>query len=112
MRWMRAVSLVVLAIGVLRPEMVAAQAPPGQITFEQFRMLSRGMTEGQVLSKLGNPIARTTLSCTGETSKGPAGSTTTVVCPQLWTYTMPEGWTADITFIAGRLTEFNNSKPQ
>jgi len=23
---------------------------------------------------------------------------------------MPEGWTADLTFIAGRLAEFNNSK--
>jgi hypothetical protein len=92
---------------------VQAQAQTaGQITFEQFRMLSRGMTEGQVLSKLGSPISKTTLSCTAEKSQGQAGSTTTVVCPILWTYTMPEGWVADLTFIAGRLAESNNSKPQ
>ena len=114
MRRLMAASLVLLAIGVLRPELLPAQyadtPEPGQITFEQFRMLTRGMTEGQVLSKLGNPIARTTLTCNVETNKGPDGSTTTVVCPVLWTYTMPEGWTADLTFIAGRLAEFNNSK--
>ena len=111
MRQLIAVSLVVLAIGVLRPGTAAAQAQPGQITFEQFRMLTRGWTEGQVLSKLGQPMNRTTLSCTGERSQGSAGSTTTVVCPVLWTYTMPDGWTADLTFLAGRLAEFNNSKP-
>ena len=114
MRRMIAASLVLLAIGVLRPELLPAQyadtPEPGQITFEQFRMLTRGMTEGQVLSKLGTPITHTTLTCTAETTKGPDGSTTTLVCPVLWTYTMPEGWTADLTFIAGRLTEFNNSK--
>lgn len=109
MRQMIAVSLVVLAMGVLRPGMVEAQA--GQISFEQFRMLARGMTEGQVLIKLGQPINKTTLSCTEERSHGPAGSTTTVVCPVLWTYAMPDGWIADLTFLAGRLTEFNNSKP-
>jgi len=73
MRRMMAASLVLLAIGVLRPELVTAQyadtPEPGQITFEQFRMLTRGMTEGQVLSKLGNPIAHTTLTCTAETTK-------------------------------------------
>ena len=112
MRQLITVSLVALAIGVLQPEVVAAQAQPGLITFEQFRMLSRGWTEGQVISKLGQPINKTTLSCIGEKSQGQAGSTTTVVCPVLWTYTMPEGWAADLTFLAGRLTEFNNSKPQ
>lgn len=111
MRQLIAVSLVVVTIGVLQPVIVAAQAQPGQISFEQFRMLTRGLTEGQVISKLGQPINKTTLSCTAEKSQGTAGSTTTVVCPQLWTYTMPEGWTADLTFLAGRLTEFNNSKP-
>ena len=114
MRRMIAASLVLLAIGVLRPELLPAQSAdtpePGQITFEQFRMLTRGMTEGQVLSKLGTPITHTTLTCTAETTKGPDGSTTTLVCPVLWTYAMPEGWTADLTFIAGRLAEFNNSK--
>ncbi len=76
---------------------------PGEITFQQFRMLARGLTEGQVLSKLGSPISRTVLSCTLQNR--------TVVCPERWTYTMPDGWTADLTFIAGQLSEYNNSRP-
>src|SRR5439155_26995615 len=103
-----------LAMGVLRPGLVTApyaySPEPGPITFGQLRILTRCMTEGQVLSKLGTPLAHTTLTCTAETTKGPDGSTTTLVCPVLCTYTMPEGWTADLTFIAGRLAEFNNSK--
>lgn len=70
MRQLIAASLVVVTIGVLQPVSVAAQPPQaGQISFEQFRMLSRGMTEGQVISKLGAPIAKTTISCAAEKSQ-------------------------------------------
>lgn len=78
-------------------------AAGGQITFEQFRMLGRGMTEGQVLMKLGSPIVSSTISC--------QLSNRVVVCPVRWTYAMPDGWVADLVFISGQLSEFNNSRP-
>jgi Protein of unknown function (DUF2845) len=91
---------------------------PGQITFEQFRMLSTGMTEGQVLAKLGAPSSQVTLSCTA-TSQGLTerhqGTTiqnesTTVTCPTLWTYIMGDGWTGDLTFFEGQLVDIQNTK--
>jgi hypothetical protein len=90
----------------------------GRITFEQFRMLSTGMTEGQVLAKIGAPLSQVTISCTAtsqELTQRNQGTTsqnqsTTVTCPTLWTYTMGDGWTGDLTFAFGRLVDIQNTK--
>lgn len=84
---------------------------PGAITFEQFRMLSTGMTEGQVLAKIGAPASQVTLSCTATSERlSPQDRVTTVTCPTLWTYTMGDGWTGDLTFTSGRLVDIQNTK--
>jgi hypothetical protein len=77
-------------------------AQAGQITFEQFRMLSTGMTEGQVLAQVGSPDSRFVTSCILTQQM--------VTCPTIWTYIMPDGWTADLTFSAGRLVDIRNTK--
>ena len=81
----------------------SAPIPPGQISFEQFRMLNRGMTDGQVLAKIGSPMSRSVLSCVVQTR--------TLVCPERWTYGMEDGWVASLVFIAGQLSEFSNARP-
>jgi len=89
----------------------AGARQPGDITFEQFRMLSTGMTEGQVLAKIGPPASRITISCTATSEKlSPQDRTTTVTCPTLWTYIMGDGWTADLTFSANRLVDIQSTK--
>ena len=105
-----------IAFGVMAVVGVSAGAEErgrqaGQITFEQFRMLSTGMTEGQVLVKIGAPLSKVTLSCTAASEKlSPQDRVTTVTCPALWTYGMGDGWTGDLTFVAGRLVDIQNTK--
>ncbi len=82
------------------PRSVQRQA--GQVSFEQFRMLSTGMTEGQVLAKVGSPASRFVTSCIVTAQM--------VTCPTIWTYLLGDGWTADLTFSAGRLTDIRNTK--
>jgi hypothetical protein len=94
-----------------RPRDDAAAPVPGDITFEQFRMLSTGMTEGQVLAKIGTPASKATLACMATNERlSPQDRVTTVTCPSLWTYTMSDGWTADLTFASGRLVDIQNTK--
>jgi len=89
----------------------AGARQPGEITFEQFRMLSVGMTEGQVLAKIGAPASNFTFNYTATTEKlSPQDRTTTVTCPTLWTYIMGDGWTADLTFSASRLVDIQSTK--
>jgi len=89
----------------------AGTRQPGEITFEQFRMLSVGMTDGQVLAKIGAPASKITISCTATSEKlSPQDRTTTVTCPTLWTYIMGDGWTADLTFSASRLVDIQTTK--
>jgi hypothetical protein len=91
---------------------------PGQITFEQFRMLSTGMTAGQVIAKIGVPLSTFTIHCTTtsqELTQRKDGMTyqnesTTVTCPTISTYSMEDGWTADLTFSEGRLVDIQSSK--
>jgi hypothetical protein len=80
----------------------AIQRQAGQVTFEQFRMLSTGMTEGQVLAKVGSPASRFVTSC--------VLTQQTVTCPTIWTYILADGWTADLTFSAGRRVDIRNTK--
>lgn len=81
---------------------LSGQRQPGQLTFEQFRILSTGMTEGQVLAKVGSPASQFTTSC--------VLTYRTVTCPTIWTYLLGDGWTADLTFSAGRLVDIRNTK--
>lgn len=74
----------------------------GEMTFEKFRMLSTGMTEGQVLTKVGSPASRFVTSC--------VLTNQTVTCPTIWTYLLADGWTADLTFAVGRLVDIKNTK--
>jgi hypothetical protein len=105
-----------IALGVMGLVAVSAGAEErgrqaGQITFEQFRMLSTGMTEGQVLVKVGAPLSKVTLSCTATSEKlSPQDRVTTVTCPALWTYSLGDGWTGDLTFLSGRLVDIDNTK--
>ena len=92
------IAMVVMSGGLLLPETIQA----GQITFEQFRMLSTGMTEGQVLAKVGPPASRFVTSCILTQQM--------VTCPTIWTYIMADGWTGDLTFSAGRLVDIKNTK--
>ncbi|HZD12775.1 MAG TPA: hypothetical protein VE177_04565, partial [Candidatus Binatus sp.] len=96
---------------------------PGIISFEQFRMLGQGLTEGQVLLKLGPPISSTTIACvlsgTEQRTRQRLGPTTQTeitqqqtaqTCPTMWTYAMPDGWIASLTFVSGYLTDITNSR--
>ena len=103
-----------IALGMLLVVSVGAEErgrQAGQITFEQFRMLSTGMTEGQVLVKIGAPLSKVTLSCTAASEQlSSQGRVTTITCPALWTYSMDDGWTGDLTFVSGRLVDIQNTK--
>jgi hypothetical protein len=74
----------------------------GEMTFEKFRMLSTGMTEGQVLAKVGSPSSRFVTSC--------ILTAQVVTCPTIWTYLLGDGWTADLIFANGRLQKIDQTK--
>lgn len=91
----------VLLCGLLGLSSLAG-AYNGEMSFELFRMLSTGMTEGQVLAKAGPPASRFVTSC--------IITPPYVTCPTIWTYLMGDGWTADLTFNGGRLIDIRQTK--
>src|SRR2546422_3065918 len=95
-------ALLILAMSAMFCWQTAASGANGEISFEKFRMLSTGMTERQVLAKVGPPSSRFVTSC--------ILTPQIVTCPTIWTYLLGDGWTADLTFSTGRLVDIRNTK--
>jgi len=73
----------------------------GYIDFETFRMLSTGMTEGEVLGRAGAPWHVYALTCDLSVLAG-------VSCPRRWVYTMDNEWMVEITFFRGQVININH----
>jgi hypothetical protein len=77
----------------------------GVITFEKFRQVSSGMTEGEVSGLAGQPADKYNLNCD-------LSVTPVVSCPKVWVYYYEEKWVAELTFVSGRVTKINNYRGQ
>jgi hypothetical protein len=83
----------------------ASSRSPGDITFEKFRQISSGMTEGEVLRLAGEPADKYNLNCD-------LSITPVVSCPKVWVYYYEDKWVAELTFVSGRVTRINNYRGQ
>jgi len=79
------------------------EVPPGGITFETFRLLSTGMTEGEVLGQAGSPEHTYAITC--DISVNIA-----VSCSKRWVYhyLTDNQWIVELTFVRGRVTAVDN----
>lgn len=95
---------------------------PGAIDFEKFRMISQGMSEGEVIGLAGPPAHQYNVACDLSVttplvvpSVPPHAGTNPLViapppCPRRWVYTYGDDnrWTVEVTFVGGRMTDVNN----
>ena len=81
------------------------QRPRGSIEFEKFRLLSLGMSEGEVISLAGEPAYKYALSC--DLSITPGAS-----CPKRWVYNYSDNWVAELTILGGRVLNINSFRHQ
>jgi hypothetical protein len=77
------------------------QRPRGTIEFEQFRLLSVGMSESEVRGVAGEPASTYMLSCDLSVTLG-------ISCPKRWVYNYSDKWVAEVTIAGGRVTEVTN----
>ena len=75
---------------------------PGEIDFEKFRMLSEGMTEGDVLTLAGSPGSEYSANC--------SPTLIPVACPKYWAYTYGDNWTVLVTIRDGRVIGITNDR--
>ena len=95
---------------------------PGAIDFEKFRMISQGMSEGEVIGLAGPPAHQYNVTCDLSVttplvipSVPPHAVTDPRVippapCPRRWVYTYGDDnkWTVEVTFVGDRVTDVNN----
>lgn len=70
--------------------------PRGEIDFEKFRMLDTGMTEAEIITRVGNPkhVFRFGRNI------------------ERWVYTTPDEWLIEITFLSGRAANIDWYRPR
>ena len=70
--------------------------PKGEIEFEQFRMLDTGMTEAEIMTRVGSPkhVFRFGRNI------------------ERWVYTTPDEWLIEITFLSGRASNIDWYRPK
>ncbi len=70
--------------------------PKGEIDFEKFRMLDTGMTEAEILTRVGDPkhVFRFGRNI------------------ERWVYTTPDEWLIEITFLSGRASNIDWYRPR
>jgi hypothetical protein len=78
------------------------EGAPGEIDFEKFRMLSEGMTEGDVLALAGSPGSEYSANC--------SPSLIPVACPKYWVYTYGGNWSVLVTIRDGRVIGITNDR--
>jgi hypothetical protein len=76
------------------------------MTFEDFRMISTGASQGDVLAYVGPPSYRDTTNCFAQ--RTPA--TINVACREIWTYRMEDKWVAVLEFVGGSLNSIQNKR--
>lgn len=77
------------------------QRPLGTIEFEQFRLLSVGMSQSEVRGIAGEPASTYKPSCDLSITLG-------ISCPTRWVYHYSDKWVAEVTIVGGRVTEVTN----
>ena len=70
--------------------------PKGEIDFEKFRMLDTGMTQAEILTRVGNPkhVFRFGRNI------------------ERWVYTTEDEWLIEITFTSGRVANIDRYRPR
>ncbi len=68
----------------------------GEIEFEQFRMLDTGMTEAEIITRVGNPkhVFRFGRNI------------------ERWVYSTPDEWLVEVTFLSGRVSNIDWYRPR
>ena len=70
--------------------------PKGEIDFEKFRMLDTGMTEAEIITRVGSPkhVFRFGRNI------------------ERWVYTTPDEWLVEVTFLSGRAANIDWYRPR
>ena len=82
---------------------ISDRRPQGQIDFQTFRLLSVGMSEGEVLGLAGPPAHEYKLTCDFSLNF-------LVSCPKRWVYSSQDDWIIELTLLRGRLANINNTR--